>query len=194
LSRYRQPALAALLLATVASALGCWEQVDSAWFPQMKRQLTVQAFEPVLHGGQLQGFSPPPGTVPVGAGQLPDLASMDLQVQDALPNLTPGSYASLKRGDVLYHRYCITCHGPDGLGDGPVAASSPFAPHATGPFSMIFPLAGPLSMSKLVSDGHIYTTMTLGRNRMPSYRRIPVEQRWDLVNYIRELNAPGDRR
>jgi mono/diheme cytochrome c family protein len=194
LSRPRKPVLAVLSLLSVA-ALGCWEQVSSEWFPQMKRQLAVQPFEQVLHRRQLQGFMPPPGTVPVGAAQIPDVASMDLQLQEALPNPTPGSYASLKRGDVLYHRYCITCHGPEGLGDGPVAASSPFAPHAKGPFSMVFPLAGPLSMSKIVTDGHIYTTMTLGRNnRMPNHNRIPAEQRWDLVNYIRELNRPGDQR
>jgi len=32
---------------TAGACLGCWEQLDSDWFPQMKRQLAVQAFEKV---------------------------------------------------------------------------------------------------------------------------------------------------
>ena len=36
--------LAATLLA-VSTLPGCWEQVSVEWFPQMKRQLAVQAFE-----------------------------------------------------------------------------------------------------------------------------------------------------
>jgi hypothetical protein len=192
LSRPSPPSV--ILAVLVASAcLGCWEQVDSDWFPQMKRQLAVQAFEQVEHRGQLQGFAPPPGTVPVGAAHLPDVDSMDHIAQDDVPNPTPWSFAGLKRGEVLFNRYCITCHGPEGRGDGPVAASSPFAPHATGPFPVVFPIAGPMSMSKGFSDGHIYTTISLGPGRMPNHKRIPPEQRWALVHYVRELNGQGGR-
>ena len=35
----------ATLLLAVAGLPGCWEQVSVEWFPQMKRQLAVQAFE-----------------------------------------------------------------------------------------------------------------------------------------------------
>jgi len=28
---------------------------------------------------------------------------------------------------------------------------------------------------------------------MPAYRRIPIEERWDVVNYVRELNGQGGR-
>ena len=38
-----------LLTATV----GCWEQWSDTWFPQMKRQKSVQAFEMVGYQGQL---------------------------------------------------------------------------------------------------------------------------------------------
>jgi hypothetical protein len=54
-------------------------------------------------------------------------------------------------------------------------------------------VGGPFSVAKVFSDGHIYTTMTLGRGRMPSYRRILPEHRWDIVNYIRDLNGQGGR-
>ena len=49
------------------------------------------------------------------------------------------------------------------------------------------------SLAPGLSDGHIYTTISLGRGRMPNYRRIPPEARWDIVNYLRDLNGQGGR-
>ncbi len=178
----------------VATTFGCWEQMDGGkWFPQMKRQPAIQAFEQVLHRDQMQGFTPPEGTVPLGGSSLPDLASMDLAAQEALTNPVSASLKSLKNGEVLFGRYCSTCHGPEGMGDGPVAAASGFAPNATGPFPLILPINGPVSMARVFSDGHIYTTISLGRGRMPNYGRIPAMERWDVVNYLREINGQGVR-
>jgi mono/diheme cytochrome c family protein len=154
----------------------------------MKRQIAVQAFEQNTLVGDGQGLTPPEGTVPVG-NPYPDVAFMPIPDQEALANPVPSSLASLKSGEVAFGRYCVTCHGPQGHGDGPVAGP----PFGTGPFGLVLPVGGPSSVAKAFSDGHIFTTMTLGRGRMPSYRRIPVEQRWDLVNYIRDLNGQGGR-
>ena len=67
----------AFIFAVLPLSFGCWEQIDDGlWFPQMKRQITVQAFEENTWAGQSQGFSPPEGTVPVGWGAVPDLASL----------------------------------------------------------------------------------------------------------------------
>jgi hypothetical protein len=186
--------LAVVGLLAMATSFGCWEQMDGGeWFPQMKRQQAVQAFEQVTHRDQMQGFVPPDGTVPVGGSAFPDLVAMSLEQQDAIANPVAPSLASLKNGEVLFNRYCVTCHGAEGLGDGPVAAASPFAPNASGPFPLVLPIAGPMSMSKVFSDGHIYTTMSLGRGRMPNYNRIPAMERWDVLNFIRELNGQGVR-
>jgi hypothetical protein len=186
--------LALVVLVAVAASVGCWEQMDDGkWFPQMKRQPAVQAFEVVNHNDQLQGFVPPDGTVPVGGSSVPDLANLELAEQDALRNPVPASLASLKNGELLFGRYCATCHGAEGMGDGPVAAASPFAPNASGPFPLVMPINGPTSLARVFSDGHIYTTISQGRGRMPSYDRIPPMERWDLLNYVRELNGQGVR-
>jgi mono/diheme cytochrome c family protein len=186
--------LASAVLLLVATSVGCWEQMDDGkWFPQMKRQPAVQAFERIAHRDQLQGFVPPEGSVPVGGSAVPDLARLSLAEQDALPNPAPASLASLKNGELLFARYCATCHGAEGMGDGPVAAASPFAPNASGPFPLVMPINGPASLAKVFSDGHLYTTISLGRGRMPNYDRIPPMERWDLVNYLRELNGQGVR-
>jgi hypothetical protein len=58
-----------------------------------------------------------------------------------------------------------------------------------GPLAAVLPVAGPGSIAKVRGDGHIYTTIRYGRRRMPGYARIPSEDRWDIVNYIRYLNG-----
>ena len=57
-----------------------------------------------------------------------------------------------------------------------------------GPLAGVLPIAGPASVARLRSDGHIYTTIRYGRRRMPSQRQIPSRDRWDIVNYLRYMN------
>jgi len=171
----------------LTASFGCWEQVSAEWFPQMKRQAAIQAFELVEHNDQLQGFSPPEGTLPIGWEDVAQPALLDLTAQEALQNPVPRTLTSLKNGEMLFMRYCQTCHGPKGEGDGPVAGP----PFGTGPFGLVFPVGGPSSMAPAFTDGHIYTTISIGRGRMPNYKRISPEGRWDLVNYIRDLNGQG---
>lgn len=180
--------VAGFLLALLGLSLGCWEQVSPDWFPQMKRQAALQAFELNTIMGSGEGLKPPEGVVPLG-DPYPDLASMGIMEQEQLQNPVRANLASLKNGEKLFQRYCSTCHGPEGKGDGPVAG----APFGTGPLGLVLPVGGPASVAKVFSDGHIFTTMTLGRGRMPSYKRILPEHRWDIVNYIRDLNGQGGR-
>ncbi|MBW2232103.1 MAG: cytochrome c [Deltaproteobacteria bacterium] len=177
-----------LLLATSGGSLGCWEQVSREWFPLMKRQLALQAFELNTYVGDGSGLTPPDGTVQVG-NPTPDVANMAILDQEQLANPVSASLQSLKNGEVLFGRYCTTCHGPNGHGDGPVAGP----PFGTGPFGLVLPIGGPASVVRAFSDGHLYTTITLGRGRMPNYRRVPAEGRWDIVNYIRDINGQGGR-
>src|SRR5262245_44733051 len=171
----------ALLLTTT---VGCWEQWSDTWFPQMKRQKAVQAFEEVRYAGRVEGLSPPEGTIPVDSTIPPEMDPNDNAAQDALQNPHPLSLASLENGRTLFNRYCATCHGAGGLGDGPVSMMS----KQRGPFGGVLAIAGPASIAKIRTDGHIYSTIRYGRRRMPSYHRIPSDDRWDIVNYIRYLN------
>jgi len=181
--------LMSAVLVSVATSFGCWEQVSYEWFPQMKRQIAVQAYEEVLHRDQLEGFTPPEGTVPVGGSAFPDVAALPIPEQESLENPFPATLESLKRGEMLFARYCATCHGPGGAGNGPVAGP----PFGTGPLGLVLPIGGPTSIAKGLTDGHIYTTISMGRGRMPNYRRIRPEDRWNIVNFVRELNGQGGR-
>jgi hypothetical protein len=175
--------LLALVVLLPSASLGCWEQWSNDWFPQMKRQPAVQAFEELLHRGRLEAFLPPEGTVPIDGGEAPISNQIDAAA-DHLVNPRPMSLESLETGRAWFGRICITCHGPQGLGDGTVSVTGGIL----GPFAAVLPIGGPGSIARVRSDGHIYTTIRYGRRRMPSHRRIPSQDRWDVVNYIRYLN------
>ncbi|HBZ71270.1 MAG TPA: hypothetical protein DEP35_16700 [Deltaproteobacteria bacterium] len=172
---------------------GCWEQWSQSWFPQMKWQPAVQAFEDTGIPDHPQGFAPPEGTVPLGGGdpRLPELDPWVLTPNppgtvgsdaeaNALVNPTPADFRSLQNGKVQYETFCAPCHGMTGLADGPVAKV----------FVGVLPLVG---VVRGRSDGHIYTTIHQGRRRMPSYGRIPPEDRWDIINYVRYLDQKGGK-
>ena len=69
------------------------------------------------------------------------------------------------------------------MGDGPVS----LAGEKQGPFGGVFPVVTATSRS----DGYIYNLIRNGGNRMPNYRRLPTEDRWHLVNYVRYLQKGG---
>jgi len=120
----------------LVGSMGCWEQWSDTWFPQMKRQKAIQAFEEVTFNNQIAPFMPPEGVVDIDPGEAP----------------------------------------------------FPMTSSQMGPLGGVLPIAGPASIAKVRSDGHIWATIRYGRRRMPSYQRIPEESRWDVVNYVRYMN------
>ncbi len=175
--------LVALLL---TGSVGCWEQWSNTWFPQMKWQPAIQAYESVAFEGQMQGFMPPEGAIPITGGE-PDNSQMTDEEAATLLNPHPKTLASLENGREQFMTYCITCHGATGLGDGPVSMTGDIV----GPFVAVLPIAGPAGMAKIRPEGHIYNTIRYGRRRMPSYKRIASQDRWDIVNYVKYLSQPG---
>ena len=183
MSRRSAHRLFALVLLLTSGSFGCWEQWSEDWWPQMKWQKAVQAYERVQFRDQVAPFTPPEGAVPVDA-EAPLLPQFDPGV-DALANPEPADFKSLALGKKSYETYCVTCHGPAGMGDGPVSMASPA--ELKGPFAGVFPLVTALGRS----DGYIYNLIRGGGQRMPSYQRIPPEERWHLVNYVRYLQRGG---
>lgn len=186
----------ALVLGSLVFLTGCWEQWSRSWFPQMKDQPAVQAFEPPgFPDGRQRAFGQPAGTVPV-TGELrwedqvdpwvglPDVKPTSDEAANVLVSPRPADFASLKNGEKQYTTYCAPCHGATGLGNGPVSATG------GGPFAGVLPVVG---VVKARSDGHIYTTIRQGRRRMPPYSRIAEQDRWDIVNYVRYLDQRGGR-
>jgi mono/diheme cytochrome c family protein len=72
---------------------------------------------------------------------------------------------------------CVTCHGPNGKGDGPAAAALPP------------PKPADWTSSKLAAegDGELFWKISNGRGAMPPWKHLPEKDRWEIVNYIRTL-------
>jgi mono/diheme cytochrome c family protein len=72
---------------------------------------------------------------------------------------------------------CVTCHGPNGKGDGPAAAALPP------------PKPADWTSSKLAaeSDGELFWKISNGRGAMPPWKHLPEKDRWEIINYIRTL-------
>ena len=85
--------------------------------------------------------------------------------------------AATEKGKVLYQKMCVVCHGNSGKGDGvgAVSLSTKPADHTA-------------SYVQSISDGALYWMITNGKSPMPGYKTsLTDEQRWQLVDYIREL-------
>jgi len=82
----------------------------------------------------------------------------------------------LKEGEVLYGRYCASCHGAEGNGGGKVADQYKGVPsYNTGRVAT-------------VSEGHIFHTITYGKGRMwPHGSQVNPDERWKIVHFVKTL-------
>ncbi|MAE84432.1 MAG: cytochrome C [Flammeovirgaceae bacterium] len=81
-------------------------------------------------------------------------------------------------GKSFFSKYCQSCHGKEGYGDGPKAKE---LKGDMGDFSS--------EEFQTQSDGTLFYKMTKGRGDMPSFEKkiVDPEDRWLIVNYLRML-------
>ena len=102
----------------------------------------------------------------------------DLLRSAFLRNPVPRSAESIARGRQLFGKNCAVCHGPEGRGDGEVAAALPQRPEDLASIAPppIFP------------DGVVAYRIINGVNMMPAFKSTLSENEiWDLLNFIRSL-------
>jgi mono/diheme cytochrome c family protein len=83
--------------------------------------------------------------------------------------------ASIKAGQAIYVKYCASCHGKTGLGDGSRAR-------------MLKDFAGDFSGAYYQdqTDGEHFYKTKFGRDEMPKYEgKLTDEDIWNTVNYMR---------
>jgi mono/diheme cytochrome c family protein len=99
------------------------------------------------------------------------------------------SDSMIARGRTLFSRNCVSCHGEEGRGDGPTAATLNPKPRN------FHSLAGWMNGSKV---SQIYRTLQEGivRTGMASFAYLPPADRFALAHYIRTLapDQPVDTR
>jgi mono/diheme cytochrome c family protein len=116
--------------------------------------------------------------LPVPARSIPIEGPVSIPGMLPPENPIEADEASVRRGSELYEIHCLMCHGQTAEGNGPI-----------GPFLANKPanLTSPIVQSK--SDGSIFLTITNGvEGKMPPLNEnLLVQDRWDLVNFIRTL-------
>jgi mono/diheme cytochrome c family protein len=133
--------------------------------------------------------TPVAGTVPRereldperGAGRLPDDSGYALEAPASVVERLGGASAMLDRGQERYGIYCAPCHDGTGGGQGTVV---------TRKNSLWQPPPPTFHQARIreMPDGQVFATITHGVRVMPSYgARIPVDDRWAIVSYVRAL-------
>jgi mono/diheme cytochrome c family protein len=94
------------------------------------------------------------------------------------PNPVPATPETIATGKRLYARYCATCHGKEGEGEGPGAANLEPRPAAFDDARMM----------AHEQDGGLFWKIGEGRRLMPPWKDTLGEaDRWNLVNFLRTL-------
>jgi mono/diheme cytochrome c family protein len=98
-----------------------------------------------------------------------------------LKNPVKSDAKSVAVGKKLYGTHCASCHGPEGKGDGKAGA-------------LLKPVPSDLTDAEWKhgsSDGEIYTLLRNGAKNTgmrPFAGRLPPQELWHLVNYVRTLS------
>jgi putative copper resistance protein D len=143
---------------------------------------------------RLRGISARAGGVPVRsmaamavlslmAGFILGLSAL---VVDAYPDTfrrtdTAYTAVSVANGAQLYGQHCIACHGAGAKGDGPLAARTPKKPAN---------LTEPHTALHTAGDMFWWLTHGIAAGGMPGFEStMTVEDRWDVVNFLRAFSA-----
>ncbi len=190
-----------LLLGAALVATGACTPMDDAMVAifgrSMRDQVTYDPYESPLLPAEgsvpfaAANFPAARGDVNIGQPEAGDYLIPDFtQAQTANPaaevwgsfeNPVPADAESLARGEELYNRYCVVCHGPVGIGAEAYILEK-------WPALVAYNLAGETVQG--YSDSYIYGMIRVGRGLMPQYgHQITHFDRWNIVNYVRQLQA-----
>ena len=101
-----------------------------------------------------------------------------------LKNPVPATEEAVDNGMFNYMKHCQSCHGKDGDGNGPRAANLSVKPSN---------FTDTEAMGER-TDGELFWQITHGRSPMPPFEgKLPDQDRWELVDYLRSLAKPASK-
>ena len=83
---------------------------------------------------------------------------------------------NISKGEALYKKHCLMCHGAAGMGDGPAGKRLNPKPYN---FQDKEKMAAE-------TDEHLFKELTKGKGPMPAFeRKLKENERWMVLHYIR---------
>ncbi|WP_291850560.1 cytochrome c [Lutibacter sp.] len=121
------------------------------------------------------------GVVSIGLLSFTKLVQEEWKVPakyQTMKNPVEASKSNVDLGKTLYAKHCKSCHGKEGLGDGPKAEE---VDGHLGDFSS--------KKFQAQTDGALFYKSYFGRDDMPSYEKKMPEKddMWAIVHYLRTL-------
>jgi mono/diheme cytochrome c family protein len=177
--------LAVLLLVAAAAWTVTWDAAtpNAEFLPEMARSVPYDSFSVsgvFADGKTLQ--APVEGTIPRGLLPLHFRAGEKDFVRAGQELHSPYSAEDKEiaaQGAEQFRRKCVPCHGPAGLGDGPVAKRG-YPP----PPSLL------ADNAQNLADGQMFHIITHGKGNMPPHAaQISREDRWKVILHIRSLQS-----
>ncbi len=92
-------------------------------------------------------------------------------------NPVPMVPEAIEAGRVTFASQCAMCHGPKADGKGDLAVSLKLK---------ILNLTTP-AIQKKRTDGDWFYIMSTGHGQMPGEQRLPDQNKWEMINYLRSL-------
>jgi mono/diheme cytochrome c family protein len=180
--------LALLSLIAAADWTVSWNAAtpNAEFLPEMARSVPYDSFSAnrVFADGKTLR-TPVEGTIPRGFLPLHYQATEEDFVRAGEELRSPYSLDDKEiaaQGAEQFRRKCMPCHGPAGLGDGPVAQRG-YPP----PPSLLADNALHLA------DGQMFHIITYGKGNMPPHAaQISREDRWKVILHIRSLQAKSE--
>jgi mono/diheme cytochrome c family protein len=170
--------MASSLLAAAAS--GCDAGFPAGQEPHRELNFLDMANQPKLkpQRGSSERLLPPPGAVAVDYYPYPYTADQGDLAGQRLKNPLDSSEGVVAQGKFVFENVCITCHGPQGAGDGEVAKLFPKPPSLMTQRVRDWP------------DGRVFHVPMRGQGSMPSYaKQLEQKEIWAIVRHIRKLQG-----
>ena len=116
------------------------------------------------------------GGDPRGAGAQGSTPWVAPESEKGKKNPVPSDKKTIEQGEKVAKVNCVSCHGPQGKGNGPAAVA-------------LNPKPADWTSKRVQDDpdGELFWKITTGRVAMPSWRHLPENDRWAVVRYIRTL-------
>lgn len=187
-TRWRRIGLALVSLTVIVTAAACssTNTYPIDFFSEMHYQKSFRTGEPPR-------LDSPPGAVPITGGE----PAYTFEEARDLENPLAGDPQARERGAGLFAVNCAVCHGPEGRGDGQMAAWWRARQGAVPPADLTS------SVVANRTDGELYWILTNGftspenqvqypggLTNMPAFGKLLTpEERWALVSYMRQLQG-----